>query len=43
MNYTNLSNLEGYAVIKDIKLNIKGALKEEKEEIERLLKTGIYF
>ena len=41
--YKNLSNLEGYAVIKDIKLNIKGALKEEKEEIERLLKSGIYF
>ncbi len=41
--YKNLSNLEGYAVIKDIKLNIKNALKEEKEEIERLLKSGIYF
>ena len=41
--YKNLSNLEGYAVIKDIKLNIKGALKEEKEEIERLLKSGVYF
>ena len=41
--YKNLSNLEGYAVIKDIKLNIKNALKEEKEEIERLLKSGVYF
>ena len=41
--YKNLSNLEGYAVIKDIKLNIKAALKEEKEEIERLLKSGVYF